>query len=68
MMVAASVSFLGLACKRERPVVTLATTTSVQDTGLFDRLEPIVEKRIGAEARIADRVLVMCEGQIQARA
>lgn len=46
-------SLLGVACKRERPVVvTLATTTSVQDTGLFDRLEPIVEKRIGADVRM----------------
>lgn len=49
----ASLTFPALAgCKRDRPVLTLATTTSVQDTGLFDRLEPVVEARIGADVRM----------------
>ncbi len=52
-------------CQRGSGTVTLATTTSVQDTGLFERLQPVAEKRTGAKIRMiavgSGQALLMAE-------
>jgi len=47
--------FLLLACgcgSKSVPNITLATTTSVQDTGLLDRLVPLFREETGIEVKV----------------